>query len=102
MATRPNQAKARNGISPVAIIAAVVVLLILVSWMGYANFGAHAEPYKPASTPENEANNAWITQKAKESGGDINKLSPEDREKLQRLTRGFGAMALKTMLNNSR
>jgi hypothetical protein len=41
----------------------------------------------------------WIRDKAHESGGDINKLSPEDQQKLQSVTMGKGPAYLKKYAN---
>jgi hypothetical protein len=39
--------------------------------------------------------NEFLTQKAKESGGDFSKLSVEDQTKAQRLTLGHGPEAIR-------
>jgi len=39
--------------------------------------------------------NEFLTQKAKESGGDFNKLSVEDQAKVQKLTLGHGPQAIR-------
>lgn len=91
-----------GGVSPGIIAGVVVVLIAFIAWLGYINLVPHTEPPEVKTTPEGAANNAWITQKAKESGGDISRLSADDQAKLQKITRGFGAVALKTMLQPSK
>lgn len=99
MAIKASKPSSSQGVSPAVIAIVAVVLLAFVGWLAYANLAPHAEPYVPKTTPEGAATNNWIEQKAKESKGDISKLSPEDQDKLQKITRGYGAVALKTMLN---
>ena len=87
---------AKKNVSPAMIAVLAVVLLAFVGWLAYANLFA---PPKPAAMDAKaQANHDWIKQLAKQSGGDISKLSPEDTQKLQEMTKGYGAMALKTAL----
>ena len=85
-----------RSVSPALIAACVVALLIFVGWIAYANLLA---PAKPAPMDaKGQENHAFIKRLAKESGGDMSKLSPEDAQKLQDMTKGYGAMALKSAL----
>lgn len=101
MAAKPSRHQT-GSVSPGLIAGAVILLLAFIAGMAYLNLASHNEPYEPKKTAEGAQTDAWITQKAKESGGDITKLTPEDRDKLQKLTRGFGAMALQTMLKQAK
>ncbi|HZP80834.1 MAG TPA: hypothetical protein VFB21_04280 [Chthonomonadaceae bacterium] len=87
---KPSFGKQKAGL-PAIIIGAVVLIAFLV-WMGYRAFGP--EP-KPPPTEAAKAYDAWWDKIAKESGGDISKLSQEDMRKLQATTYGHGEQALK-------
>jgi hypothetical protein len=58
---------------------AVTILLLFVGWLGWHDVG-------PGSAPANGAlqglDPRWMVDKAMESKGDIDKLSPEDRKQL--------------------
>jgi hypothetical protein len=54
-------------------------------------------PVNTEANPHVEENQAWMREKARETGGDINRLSARDRGKLQAITRGHGEIALKVM-----
>jgi hypothetical protein len=97
MASKSGPSGMNQQVKPGMIITAVVVLLALISWLAYANL--IAPPSRPLTDKQQETN-AWIAKLAKESGGDLNKLSEEDRSKLQQMTAGHGEMALKGALNN--
>jgi len=77
--------------TPLAILA-VAALIGFLGWWGYQNFGP--DPPLPL-TPAARAYNKWFDKIAKDSGGDISKLSDEDMGKLQKSTLGHGAIALK-------
>jgi len=81
------------------IALAVVILLLLVGWIGYLNLGPAPHPALPDNVETPIAK--WIREKAHESGGDINKLSPEDQQKLQGVTQGKGVAYLKKYANAS-
>jgi hypothetical protein len=82
-----------TSVSPIMIAVVSVVLLAFVGWLAYANLFA---PPKPAPMDaKGQANHDFIKRLAKQSGGDINKLSPEDQQKLRELAKGYGAIALK-------
>jgi len=74
-----------------AIIIGAVVLLAFMAWWGYKNFG----PQPDIKTEAGFAHDEWMNKIAKETGGDISKLSPEDMGKLQKQTFGHGDLALK-------
>jgi hypothetical protein len=48
-----------------------------------------------ASGNRRNTTNEFLTQKARESGGDFSKLSAEDQAKAQRLTLGHGPEAIR-------
>ena len=93
MATRTSSSMNQSA-KPVAIAVAVIALLVLVGWLAYASFGP---PKAPPMSKEVQGRHDWIASLAKQSGGDINKLSATDRDKLQAMTGGHGAQALKGM-----
>jgi hypothetical protein len=85
-----------RSVHPGLVAVSVVVLLIVVGWLAYANLLA---PPKPAPMDaKGQANHDYIKRLAKQSGGDMSKLSPDDAQKLQEMTKGYGAMALKAAL----
>jgi hypothetical protein len=51
---------------------------------------------EPTESQAHTADN-FLAQKAKESGGDFNKLSPADQKRVQELTQGHGPQALRGM-----
>ena len=85
-----------RSVHPAVIAVAVVVLLTLVGWLAYANL--LAPPKSAPMDATGQANHDYIKRLAKQSMGDISKLSPDDVKKLQEMTKGYGAMALKAAL----
>ncbi len=74
------KAQPSNSVSPPIIIAALVVLILFLGGMAWYFFAPHsgsAVHPRPLTT-----NESWLAQKAKESGGDISKLSPADQQHL--------------------
>ena len=84
------------------VFAVVVLLVAFVGWRFYAYFGPHTPvaESKPLLPQYQEAND-WVTQKAKESQGDVTKLSPEDQQQLSEQTHGMGATVLKSVYEQS-
>jgi len=74
-----------------AIIAAAVAVLAFVVWWGIRNFGPQPDPTNELTVAQDQ----WMDRIAKESGGDISKLAPEDLKKLQGQTYGHADLALK-------
>lgn len=81
-AQSPRKAKAKpeqNSLSPIAATVAVLLLLVFVGWLGWRFVG-------PGSVAANGAYKGlaphWVVQKAQESQGDIDKLTPDDRKQL--------------------
>jgi hypothetical protein len=86
----------RNNVKPTALIAAVAVLILLVGALAWHFFGpSPSSGQARALTAEEKANQDWLDQKAKESGGDFNKLSPEDQRRLFSLRGPQGPFILK-------
>lgn len=85
-----------------ALIVAVIALVAFLGWQSYVYFAPH-EPVAEAKPllPEYKAANDWVAQKAKESQGDVTKLSPEDQKQLAEKTHGMGATVLKSMYEQS-
>jgi hypothetical protein len=86
---------------PVPAIAAACVLFVgLAGFLGYRALTPTGDAYatETRNTDKNKGavdNQAWLKQKAQETGGDAAKLSAEDRAKLDRMTRGNSVMVLK-------
>jgi hypothetical protein len=75
----------------------VIALLAFIGWLAYVYMLA---PPKPAPMDaQGQANHDFIKQLAVKSGGDMSKLSPDEQAKLQKMTTGYGAMAMKNVLN---
>jgi hypothetical protein len=91
MATRSGPPLTRKPVTPGMIVISVVALVVLLGWMAYKNF-SHQDV---ALSPTVEANNAWLTEKSKETGGDASKLSPADRDKLFKVAGPMGAAILR-------
>jgi uncharacterized protein (UPF0333 family) len=83
-------ARSAKRASPLVIVIAVVALLAFLGWQGYRNFSYHA-----IEAPGTAQTDAWLRQKARESGGDITKLSSADQKKLWKLNGPLGAVVLK-------
>jgi hypothetical protein len=77
----------------VAIVVAAVVLVLFLGWLAYANFsGPKLHPIQPTQKTEADL---YIEQLRKKSGGDWNKLTPEEQARVNQITRGFGPMAIR-------
>src|SRR5579883_1012507 len=101
MAVRSSKTQEKGNVGAPIIAVAILALIALLIWLGYRSFGPSGKPLEFTNiSAEDKANNAWIAQKAKESGGDMSKLSAEDVARLQQITRGMGAMALKSSLKS--
>lgn len=82
---------------PAMAFAVVVALIAVLGWMAYAFL---IKPPDRAITNTQLSTDAWMTQLANKSGGDITKLSEAERTKLQQMTMGHGEMALKSHLTS--
>lgn len=83
------------------IIAAVFFLVIVIGLIGRASFGPRNGP-QVTTTAAQEASNAWLTQKAKESNGSFDKLALLDQQKAQELTKGKGAFVISMIYSHSK
>ena len=81
--------------SPLVIGIAVLVVLAIVGWLAYANL--FAPPKAPPPTPEAQQRMSQYDALAKKTHGDINNLSPEERDKLLQDTGGHGAEILQAI-----
>jgi len=81
----------------ILLVAVVVVLIFLVIWEAYHYFGKRPE-YPPPTASRNEEISRWIADLARRTGGDINQLTPQERQQLEILTRGNGERALRAAL----
>lgn len=100
MASASGKSEKKQQVPP-AIIAIVVVLLVaVIGWFGWRSL-APQDKSLPGSGVESELDK-WIKEMAVKSGGDMSKLTAEEQSRLQGQTRGFGAMALKTMYEKSK
>jgi hypothetical protein len=97
MAAKPSGI-GQSRVSPGIVAIAVVVLLLVVVWIGYRALAPPPFDKPPANVHSQVGD--WVRTKARESGGDINKLSPEDQQRLQSVTQGKGAAYLKKYANS--
>ena len=87
--------KVRKSVPPVAVAAAIAAVVAIAGIIGYKTLSpAVPEIAQVEASAQAKETSAFVSLKAKESGGDINKLSTEDRDKLQKLTAGHGEQAL--------
>ncbi|MCA1596152.1 MAG: hypothetical protein LC772_06975 [Chloroflexi bacterium] len=71
---------ARRQIHP----AVAIVLLVLALMVLGGAYKFTFQPRTPPVTAAEQANIDWIKQKAKETGGDMSKLTPEDAAKVKK------------------
>lgn len=76
----------------------IVLAVALLAWQAYRYFGPRPE-YPPPMQTRNEQLSEWIRSLARKSGGDINRLTPQERAQLEMLTRGNAEVALKEALS---
>ncbi len=93
MATQNKQKTASQQVTPAMIAAAVILLVIVISFYGYKTLRGYQPEAAPVSA-EKKADSDWLVQKANESQGVMSKLSKDDQEKLQTITKGYGGMSL--------
>lgn len=88
--------KAKAFSSPFLIAMVGALALAAVLWQSYRFFGPQPVYSDPTAKPSQTT--LWIRDLAKKTGGDVSKLSPEERSKLDHETRGFSEIALKSAL----
>jgi hypothetical protein len=72
-----------------AVLVSGFALIAFMSWLYQFNFG----PRPPAPfTPEEKANRAIIADIVRRSGGDIGKVTPQDRETMRKIGGSYGAI----------
>jgi hypothetical protein len=76
-----------------AIIIAVVLLVAFMAWWGYRSFNEGDKPH----TARGDQIDAMLTAEAQKCQGDFSKLPPEDQQKVNQVTGGWGAAAIKKM-----
>ncbi len=79
--TKPTANAAKPGVQTPVLIAAIVLVVLIVGGLAYHYFG----PQQGGGTGTVRALNAdeqWERQKARETGGDFNKLSQEDQRRM--------------------
>jgi hypothetical protein len=92
-----NSALANGRIPPLltaAMVCGLVLFISAITWMNLAPRGPMPISVPPtAKTPESQ----WLRQKAKQCGGDINKLSETDRAKVNSMTHNMGATVMQAL-----
>jgi hypothetical protein len=72
-----------RSISPATVVGALIVIVLIVggiAWQVFFSSGMSG-PIRPLTAQE-KADQDWLIQKAKETNGDFDKLSPEDQRRL--------------------
>ncbi|RYG38347.1 hypothetical protein EON81_03935 [bacterium] len=80
-----------KGIGTGAIAGACVLVAVLCGLIYYLSF------VRPASATEDNPKNAeaaWVAEKAVETQGDLSRLNPDDRARLEKVSAGHPAEAL--------
>jgi threonine dehydrogenase-like Zn-dependent dehydrogenase len=90
---------------PIALIAVCAVSLIGALIVVITTLAPKQAVYATKTTDTTANPNAtdskeWLKQKARESGGDVTKLSAEDRVRLDRMTRGRSELVLRMTAQN--
>ena len=66
-------------VKPPVVIVAVALLIVLLGGMAYMFLLPHSAPVHARPLTQSES---WLSQKARESGGDFSKLSQADQQHL--------------------
>lgn len=78
-----------------------VIIAIIVVALGVAIFSVvktvSPHEYHPARKPLENEDTKWLRETAKRVNGDVSKLTPEERQRADKITRGYTAIALPTM-----
>ena len=100
MASRSKSQSPKAAPAPIVVVALVVVLVLFVGWLAYAHLlaGPAAQPLSAQA----KSNNDRLRTLAKQSGGDISKLSEEDRNWVNNNAGGYGAMVLQKLANENK
>jgi hypothetical protein len=82
------------------VVGSLAALALLVGYLAYANFAA-PPPMAPISK-EAKVKNDRLTELALQSGGDISRLSQEDRNWVNSTTGGYGTMVLRQLADKKK
>lgn len=99
MVTRSGWAGQRNGVSPAALVLAIIVLLATLAWLANTNFNsrAHAAPM----SAEARKNRAILYDLATKCHGNIDKLDSIDRAIVEQMCgKEYAGYALKEVLKD--
>lgn len=87
---------ARSSVSPPVFVGVIIAACLVIGLIGYWLFAPHSTQLPPRQlSAAEQADNQWIKQKAKESGGEMSKLSMEDQRKLIMMKGEAGPAMLK-------
>ena len=100
MASTSKSETLRAAPSPLIFVTLVVLVLLFVGWMAYSHL--FAGPQAAPMTVQAKASNDRLKQLAKQSGGDIGKLSEDDRNWVTQNTGGYGAMVLQNLAKENK
>lgn len=93
MSVRSSQTKGKPNLPVPAIVGALILVLLFVGWIAYRSFGP---PPQGPTGPSAESKNDWLSQLARQTGGDFNKLDPATQQKIQIYTGGKGVELMKS------
>ncbi len=75
--------------------AAIFLCVAAILFIGWRSLSSSTPASNgPSALIPLRAPKPWIVEKARQSNGDINRLSQSDQQRLQQLTQGHGAQAL--------
>ena len=100
MAVRPNSPTLKSVPTPFIVVTLVVVLAIFLGWLAYANL--FAPPRAVPMSAQAQAKNDRLKILAQQSGGDMSKLSEADRNWVNQVTGGYGAMVLHGLVSEKK
>ena|SRR5688572_17380246 len=100
MAANSKSKPANSGLTIKVVAALVTALVLFVGWLAYANL--LAPPKTPPMSAEAKSKNDRLRALAQQSGGEMSKLSQEDRDWVNSVTGGYGPMALRGLATNSK
>jgi hypothetical protein len=100
MAAGPKSQSLKSSPKPIVLGTILAVLALFIGWLAYANL--FAPPRDVPMSKEAQGKNDRLKQLAKQSGGDISKLSEEDRNWVTSVTGGYGAMVLQNLAKENK
>src|ERR1051326_2457216 len=100
MAVRPQpKIRTKKSPAPAVVIGLFVVLVAFIGWMAKSNF--HPGPTVAPITQQARSNNDRMHQLAVQSGGDISKLTEEDRNWVNTVSGGHGTDVMRGLATHS-